>query len=190
MSWCCCCCSLLTAPCHPAGAATETELAGCWLVAGPPPPSRTLDNTRIDSGAGTILATLATRAQPAHRGGHKHVRVGRRLHLPHATLTYYFIDRCPSSGAGWAGMCRVGGAGQRPCLGTSRSDTSDQISAGQPAAPRRWRPGPSPAITIVTTNNHITTSHHSALHGKGVNKISRNIIEGSPTMCCLLLVLF
>ena len=29
---------------------------GAGLVAGPPPPGRTLDNTRIDSGAGTILS--------------------------------------------------------------------------------------------------------------------------------------
>ena len=140
MSWCCCCCSLLTAPCHPAGAATETELAGCWLVAGPPPPSRTLDNTRIDSGAGTILATLATRAQPAHRGGHKHVRVGRRLHLPHATLTYYFIDRWPG---GWPRVCAglVGWASARVWghLGATHQIRSDQRrAAGSTAAVAAW----------------------------------------------------
>ena len=140
MSWCCCCYSLLTAPCHPAGAATETELAGCWLVAGPPPPSRTLDNTRIDSGAGTILATLVTMAQPAHRGGHKHVRVGRRLHLRHATLTYYFIDRCQC--ACWLGGYVPGWwGGTAPVSGdiSERHIRSDQRrAAGSTAAVAAW----------------------------------------------------
>ena len=129
-----------------------------------------------------------TRAQPAHRGGHKHVRVGRRLHLPHATLTYYFIDRCQC--AWWLGGYVPGWwGGTAPVSGdiSERHIRSDQRRAGHRGGGGLVR---SPAITIVTTNNHITTSHHSALHGKGVNKISRNIIEGAPTMCCLLLVLF
>ena len=115
---------------------------GAGLVAGPPPPGRTLDNTRIDSGAGTILSpsTGHHRAQWCILHDFHQVVQACQFWLEAALAPCHILLHRPVPG-GWPGMCQVGGAGQCPCLGTSRSDTSDQISAGQPAAPRRWRPG-------------------------------------------------
>ena len=156
----------------------------------------------------------AAAAQP-HTGQHTD-RLGRRHHPRHSghqgtAGTQGWSQACQ----GWqeaalapchtnillhgpVSMCLVAG---RVCAGLVGRDSArvwghlgatHQIRSAQGSRQHRGGGGlvRSPAITIVTTNNHITTSHHSALHGKGVNKISRNIIEGAPTMCCLLLVLF